>query len=106
MLLFVFLFERQGQSDANEAGLTGLGRDDFEFSVMGLDDFAADGEAEAEADIARGVEGGGRLLPGFGAEARTVVLDFNLHIVSGPRRFYPRERERRSWGRPGWPEGR
>jgi len=42
------------QADADDAGFAGFGGDDFEPAMVGFDDFAADGEAEAKADIAGG----------------------------------------------------
>ena len=36
------------------SGVTGLGGDDLNFTVMGFDDFPTDGQAQAQTDIARG----------------------------------------------------
>jgi len=63
-----------GQGDADDAGGRG---DDLEFAVVVLDDFLGDGEAEAEADAAGGVKGGGNSFGGIGAEAGAVVLDLD-----------------------------
>ena len=61
--------------------LAGLRRDDFHPAVMRLDDFLADGQAQAQPDVARGEEWQRRLTCGLGGEACAVVLHLNLHVL-------------------------
>ncbi len=61
--------------------LAGLGRDDFQLAAMGLDDLAADRQAEAQADVARREERRRGLLRGLGREAGAVVLHFDLQSL-------------------------
>jgi len=42
------------QRNANDAGFAGLRRNDFQFAVMGFNNFPADGQTESQANIARG----------------------------------------------------
>ena len=70
------------QRDSNEAGLSGARLDDFQCAVVRLDDFAADGEAEAETHVSRREERRRRLLRGLRREARAVVLHFDLQSVN------------------------
>jgi hypothetical protein len=72
-------FNRQGHAD--DARLAGLRGHNFQLAVMCLDDFLADGEAKAEADVARGEKWRRRLLRGFRGESRAVVLNINLQIL-------------------------
>src|SRR5277367_5287633 len=69
------------QRNADDAGVAGLWWDDFQFAVMGLDDFPADSQAEAEADVARCVKGRGNAFGSFGGETGAAVLHFNLEIL-------------------------
>src|SRR3954449_8131281 len=75
----------EGQGDADDAGLAGAGADQFEFSVMGFDDFAADREAKPQANIAGSEERSRRFLRGLGGEAFAVVLNFDLEAVAAIR---------------------
>ena len=70
-----------GQRNPNDAGFAGLRRNNFQFAVMRLDDFPADGQAESKADIARGKKWRGHLFGGFGGKAGAVVLHFNLQVL-------------------------
>ena len=70
------------QGDADDAGMAGLRRDNFQSAVMGFNDFPADGQAKAQADIARGEKGRGNAFCGLGSEAGAVVLHFNLEILA------------------------
>lgn len=61
--------------------MAGVRRDNFQLPAVGFDDFPADGQAQTQTDIARGEKRRRCLLRGFGGEAGTVVLNFDLQVL-------------------------
>ncbi len=60
--------------------MAGLGRDNFQLAVVGLDDFPADGQSQSQTHVARGEKRRGRFSRGLGGKAGPVVLNFNLNV--------------------------
>src|SRR5262245_15752523 len=50
--------------------------------MVGFDDFAADGETQAEADVTSSEKGRGGFFGGLGGEASAVVLHFDLEATT------------------------
>src|SRR5580693_9155046 len=68
------------QRDTDQSGGRG---DDFEFAVVGLDDFLADGQSQAKAYVAGGIKRGGNLARRLGGEPAASVLHLNGHGAVG-----------------------
>ena len=66
------------QRDPHQPGVAGFGSNDFQLAMMGLDDFSADGQAQAQANVARGEKRRGCFLDGFGCKAGPIVLHLDL----------------------------
>src|SRR5687767_1484014 len=72
------------QRYSNHRRVSLLWRQNRQLPPVVLNDFAADRQAEAQTDVARGVERFGHFLQRFGTEPRAIVLDIDVDPTRAP----------------------